>query len=592
MMHRMFGIGLCLFSSISLASFQSGADAIIQKLDPKAYLGAQVVDLTTGAALYQRNATAAFMPASNMKLFSDAAALMVLGPDYRFINQLSTTGKLRNGVLEGSLYLSLSGDPSFDHERLAHLLHELKKWHVTRIHGNVVIDSTHASIPPTAPGGVAKDLAYGYGAPAGPVMLDTNRLEVVINPGERVGSPALIEVRDPSGTVQLSNQVTTKASPQGCGVGLALDHNQHLVARGCMGKGQWALEQELAIRNPLLYMQGTIQKTLSRMHITLDGTIKLGPAPTGAFLLAKDRSKPIAQLLADTLKPSDNLYADSLFLHAAAVLHGSPLAWTEAGPVVRTFLQEQTGIDLSHAVMVDGSGLSRADRLTPYQTTALLQFLYYKFPLSYEYISALPISGRDGTLERRLKKPTQQDFVRAKTGTMAGVNSLAGYLYTTNGHTLAFTVFSNRKPKVNPRVSARFLIDTLCNYFLAQEPGNISWAKFFSAHKRLSYQQHLTQAQLQRFYQSRWRRLESALKLGLKNQPVGVVYRGNELVLHDTQADPHQVYNVLQSIAKKYNFAVAVSGREDLQLSKPVVLATDPTAQHVVGRVWTVRSAL
>lgn len=589
-------IGLCLLSCSSFASFQGGADAVLQKLDPNAHVGVKVIDLTTGATLYDRISTTQFIPASNMKLFSDAAALLALGPDYRFSNQLSTNaGRMQQGELNGGLTLYLSGDPSFSHQRLKRMFDELKHWQIKKIQGNIVVDSAHAPVTPSAPGWVAKDLAYSYGAPLGPVMVDANRLIITVNPGARVGAPAIIEVQDPSGTIQVNNQVVTRASSSGCGVGLTLDKQHHLLATGCVAKGQWAVQNGLAIKNPFLYLQGMIKKQLREMNIAFDGEIVLGHTPQGSLLLASDSSKPISQLLSDTLKPSDNLYADSLFLHAAAVLNGAPVNWEQAQPIVKKFLQEQAGIDLSSAVLIDGSGLSRFDRLSPAQTTGLLQFLYQKFPLTYEYIAALPVSGRDGTLQRRLKNPNQQDFVRAKTGTMTGVNSLSGYIYTANGHTLAFTVFSNRRPKVSPRVSGRTLIDALCNYFLKQEPGNISWAKFFTAHKRLSFQQHLTQAEKQRIHQAKWRRLESAVKGALRDQPVSVVYRNNELVVLDDQQDPGRVYRTLQMVAQKYPFAIALSAPQvpALNTGRLVVLQMDTlTPQSGHQRVWTIREAV
>ncbi|MCX7114597.1 MAG: D-alanyl-D-alanine carboxypeptidase/D-alanyl-D-alanine-endopeptidase [Gammaproteobacteria bacterium] len=597
---RMLLIGLSLCSSIACANFQKGADALLNKLDPNAYVGVSVVDLTTGAALYQRHDADRFIPASNMKLFSDAAALMALGPDYHFTNRLSTNAKrLQQGVLDGSLYLYLSGDPSFSHQRLQHLLHSLSYWQIRHIQGNIVIDSTHAVVTPAAPGWVHKDLAYSYGAPLGPVMVDANRLQVTVNPGDKIDSPAVIEVADPSGTVHVVNQVVTKASPKGCGVGLVLDSQHRLLAQGCIGKGQWALQQGLAIQNPLLYLQGILKKQLASLHIVLDGQVVLGSTPPGSLLLGTEQSKPVAQLLSDTLKPSDNLYADSLFLHAAAVLHGTAVNWQEAQLVVKAFLQEQTGIDFSQAALVDGSGLSRDDRVTPKQTTALLQFLYNKFPLTYEYIAALPVSGRDGTLATRLKAPTEQDFVRAKTGTMTGVSSLSGYMYTENGHTLAFSVYSNRRPKINPRVSGRTLIDALCGYFLKQQPGNLSWATFFKAHQRLSFQQHLTQSQTQRLHQARWRGLESAVKMALGDQAVGVVYRPNELLVLDDQADPTRVYRALQTVVKQHPFALAVSTQQagDSYSGLPAVLVMDGPSQLGEGvaghqRVWVIRESV
>lgn len=588
---------LSLFiSCAAFAGIQGEADALLRKLDPNAYIGAKVVDLTTGANLYERAPNNAFIPASNMKLFSDAAALLVLGPDYRFTNQLSTNAqRMQQGELVGALYLTLSGDPSFSHLRLERMFSELKKWQIKKIHGNIIVDSSHSPVSPSAPGWASKDLAYSYGAPLGPVMVDANRLTITVNPGAQVDSPAIIEVNDPSGSIQISNQVITKASSTGCGVGMTLDKTHHLLVKGCIAKGQWALQQGLAIQNPYLYLEGIVKKQLREMNIVLEGEVVLGQTPSGSLLLVSDASKPISQLLSDTLKPSDNLYADSLFLHAAAILNGGPVNWEQAQPLIKNFLQEQTGLDLKSAQLIDGSGLSRFDRLTPSQTVGLLQFLYQKFPLAYEYIAALPVSGRDGTLERRLKSPTQQDFIRAKTGTMTGVNSLSGYIYTANGHTLAFALFSNRRPKVNPKVSGRVLIDTMCNYFLKQEPGNISWAKFFTAHKRLSYQQHLTQAEKQHIHRTKWRRLEAVVKGALRDQPVSVVYRPNELIVMDNQQDPSVVYKILQLVAQKYPFALAVSAPQlpVLNATTPLVLQMDTMDQNTGHqRLWTIREAV
>ncbi|MBA2710236.1 MAG: D-alanyl-D-alanine carboxypeptidase/D-alanyl-D-alanine-endopeptidase [Tatlockia sp.] len=606
-MKRMLsGLLFALFSVISYASIQSGADRLINSIDPTMNIGIEIVDLTTGATLYRRNQSRTFIPASNMKLFSDAAALMVLGPDYRFRNQLSTNAsQLQQGILKGSLYLHLSGDPSFNHDRLASLIAGLKAWGIKHIQGNVFIDSSHAIANPYPPGWMASDLVYSYGAPAAPLIIDTNRLSVTVNPAGKADDPAIVETDDASSSIILNNQVKTKATSAHCGVDFSMDQENHLTVRGCVGVGQWAVMQKMAIRNPLAYAQGLIKRQLTDAGIVFEGHVLLGKAPTGSLLIASETSKPISQLMADTLKPSDNLYADSLFLHAAEKLHGSPVDWSEAQFIIKKFLQQQTGIDLSNAVLTDGSGLSRHDLLTPAQTVGLLRFLHDRFPLSYEYIAALPVSGRDGTLQKRFKKPNQQDMVRAKTGTMTGVVSLSGFLYTANDHTLAFAIFINNRPGTSPSISGRYrsLIDGLCIYFLQQKPGDNLLAKVFSPHNRIKFQQNPTQAELQRGRQARWRRLETVIKQALKGQAVTVIYRGNELVLKDNQSDSSKVMKALQSLRKKYPFAVALSSQSMPMATgdKPLVLWTqtasavltsNSTANSMSQRIWVIREAV
>lgn len=586
-----------LYTLLSYASIQSGADKLINQVDPSINIGIEVTDLTTGTSLYHRNQTRSFIPASNMKLFSDAAALMVLGPDYRFRNQLSTSSsQIQQGVLKGTLYLNLPGDPSFSHERLATLISALKSWHINRIQGNVIIDSSHADVSPYAPGWMVEDLPYSYGAPLAPVMIDANRMEVTVNPADKAGEPAVVEVEDGSGSILLNNQVKTKESSKNCGVDFAMDKDNHLTVKGCVGVGQWAVQQKMAIRNPLMYAQGLIRQQLIQANIVLEGTVGLGKAPAGSMLIATDSSKPIAQLMADTLKPSDNLYADSLFLHAADKLFGAPVNWNEAQPLIKQFLQQQTGIDLQQAVLTDGSGLSRYDLLTPSQTVSLLRFLYDRFPLSYEYIAALPVSGRDGTLQRRFKKPDQQDMVRAKTGTMTGVVSLSGYLYTANAHTLAFAIFINNLPGTSLSVSGRYryLVDALCGYFLQQKPSSNSWTKVFAPNTRIKFQLNPTQAEQQRGRQAKWRRLETVVKQSLKGQAVTVLFRGNELVLNDDQEDAGRVMAALQGLRKKYPFAVALSSKSMPAMAGNtfVLWSETSTLPGTTQRIWTIREAV
>jgi D-alanyl-D-alanine carboxypeptidase/D-alanyl-D-alanine-endopeptidase (penicillin-binding protein 4) len=600
------GMLFALFSVAPYASIQSGADRLINDIDPTMNIGVEIVDLTTGSTLYRRNQSRTFIPASNMKLFSDAAALMVLGPDYRFRNKLSTNAsQLQQGILKGSLYLHLSGDPSFNHDRLAALIAGLKAWGIQHIQGNVYIDSSHAIANPYPPGWMISDLVYSYGAPAAPLMIDTNRLAVTVNPAGKAGESAIVETDDASSSIALSNQVKTKATSAHCGVDFSMDKENHLTVRGCVGVGQWAVMQKMAIRNPLAYAQGLIKRQLTDAGIVFEGHVLLGKAPTGSLLIASEYSKPISQIMADTLKPSDNLYADSLFLHAAEKLHGSPVDWSEAQFIVKKFLQQQTGIDLSTAVLTDGSGLSRHDLLTPAQTVGLLRFLHDRFPLSYEYIAALPVSGRDGTLQKRFKKPNQQDMVRAKTGTMTGVVSLSGFLYTANDHTLAFAIFINNRPGTKPSISGRYrsLIDALCIYFLQQKPGDNLLAKVFSPHNRIKFQQNPTQAELQRGRQAKWRRLETVIKQALRGQSVTVIYRGNELVLKDNQADSSKVMTALQALRKKYPFAVALSSQSMPMATgdKPMllwtqtanaVLTSNAAASSMPQRIWVIREAV
>ena len=590
-------ISLCLLASWSnsqASSVQSDVDQLIKKINPQVNLGMVVYDLTTNKTLYSRNAERLYIPASNMKLFSEAAAIMVLGPDYHFKNQLSiSSGRIQQGVLQGNIYIKLSGDPSFSRDDLKKLLSSLNDWNITTIQGNVYIDSDLAGVDAYPPGWLTSDLSYSYGAPNAPVVIDANRLTVTVSPGAKAGDPAIVEADDGGGAIDITNQVTTKAAAQGGGVGFSLDKDNHLTARGCVGAGQWAVQQRMAIKNPLIYAQNMIKNNLAKANIQLNGQVQLGKTPAGALSIATQHSQALYELMADTLKPSDNLYADSLYLHAATKLNGSPVNWNAAEPLVKDFLQTQTGINFENAIFTDGSGLSRYSLVTPEQTISLLKFLYQRFPMSYEYIAALPVSGRDGTLQKRFQIPTQQGFVRAKTGTMTGINSLSGYLYSTSGHTLAFAMYINRLPGSSAG-AGRPVLDALCTYLLQSDLSSNRLAHVFSAHKRVNFQLNPTQAQRQKSHQARWRNLESAVRAALQGQSVHIVYRGNELIVNDNQPDAGKVWSSLQTVVQKHPFAVVLSSKT-LPINpsgKPVLIWVQaPDSLSETQRTWTIREA-
>lgn len=570
---------------------QPALDHLIHQVDPNMNLGMEVIDLTTGEHLYEHNATQLFVPASNMKLFSNAAALLALGPEYRFLTQLKTTSaSLQDGTLKGTVYLELHGDPSLTQNHLNALFASLTHLGINTIQGDVVLVSHHQGIAPYAPGVMKKDANFSYGASVAPLILDENRITVTINPAYKVGAPALIELSKKTNNMIVHNHVTTSDSGKGCGLSVNMNELNELTVSGCIKRHQAAYQHAMAIRNPLRYAENQVKMSLAASHIRLDGQIVTGHLPTKTLLLATHASKPLTQIMADTLKPSDNLYADTLFLQTAASVHGAMLNWTEAQPVVKRFLEQQTGIGLQNATLIDGSGLSRNDRVTPEQTVQLLRYLHARFPLAYEYIAALPIAGQDGTLQRRFRLPKQRGLIRAKTGTMTGVIGLSGYLYTANGHTLAFSIYSNTRKGTPPNISGRYrsLIDTLCDFLLKQRPDDRHVITVNNPHAQLSAQHVQTLAEKKRQAQQVWRRLEFALKKALQQQNVNLLFRKNQIVLIDHTATPNTVWGILQTLQQKHPFAVALSGSEaPLAKNQGPCLLWIHTPQQGTQRTWT-----
>ena len=584
---------LLLCTNVFATHLQPSIDHMINQVDPKINMGIVVIDLNTGERLYERNASQLFIPASNMKLFSNAAALLAFGPGYRFSTSLSTDAKtLQDGVLKGSLYLYMVGDPSFTSAHIKNMLFALKDKGITEIQGDIVLVSNHQNISPYAPGVVKKDATFSYGASVAPMILDENRIIVTVNPAYRAHDPAIVELQTNTQSPQIHNMVTTADKPKGCGIDFNMEPGNQLNVRGCIGLHQPAFQQGLAVRAPLHYTQEQIKWILSNMHIMLNGQVITGHMPKKSFLLATHKSKPLEQLMADTLKPSDNLYADALFLQTAAKLHGEMLNWTEAQPVIKQFLGQQMNIQMNNAVLIDGSGLSRMDRVTPEQTVQLLHYLHARFAMSYEYISALPIAGQDGTLQRRFTLPLQRGLIRAKTGTMTGVIGLSGYIYAANGHTLAFSIYVNTLKGTAPKISGQYrhLVDSICAFLLKQRPDDRRVSATGIMSKHIAFMQNETPAQHLRQTRRAWRNLEYSLKHALQQHAISVLYRAHQLVLIDHTPNPDIVWAALQTIYAKHKFLVELNAASSpLNTQHGPYLLWSKHMQTSNDRTWTLQ---
>jgi D-alanyl-D-alanine carboxypeptidase/D-alanyl-D-alanine-endopeptidase (penicillin-binding protein 4) len=594
-MKRHFLLALCLFSITAVAeTVPASLQRLINNTDPKMNAGMMVVDLTTGATLFEHKASQSMIPASNMKLFSEAVVMLALGQHYQIPTLLSTDAKtLTQGRLNGSLYLRMHADPSFNHQALFNLFNQLKKWQVKEITGDVVVQSDLELATPYPPGMSAKDEQYAYGAPVSPLILDENRLTVMVNPSSQAGQSAVVETASPNGVFAIENLVTTKSSAKGCGVSVQFDAEGKVLAKGCVGVGQMVQTLRVPVHYPMAYLTAHIRYQLKQMNIVWHGQVRKGYVPLQSLQIAKHDSAPIRDLMAATLKPSDNLYANSLYLLAANHLRQAPSSWSQAQEVTRDFLQKQTGIQMQTAIFAEGSGLSRLNRVSAYQTMSLLTYLYNKFPLSFEYISALPVSGFDGTLRRRLNHPDQIGLVRAKTGTLAGVLSLSGYLLTKNGHTLAFAIYMNTLQGTKPEVSGRYrgFIDSVCNALLHASPDNIH-KPFFNLGQRSTVSTKIATAwDGVRKQWASWRGLEFLLKRELHAQPVIIVYRPNELVILDKGSNDARIWSAIKKLKASRRFGVALQSQNAPSLGQDSLSLMWIHAEDAHAKQWILRPA-
>lgn len=392
--------------------------------------------------LFSHNAYQWFTPASTLKMFTAESALLFLGPEYRFSTQLLTDAKnVQNGILQGNLYVILSGDPTLTFSDLLRLGLALRASHIQAIKGNVYIDNFDFDTVGYGPYWRKEDIGYCYAAPISASIVNRNCISLSVVPSKSAGKNAEILTYPDYFYPPIKNYVMTKSSGKGCGVSLSIDKSHALAIQGCLGKNQNAVGVSYVVTNIADYDVQMTKAMLNRLMINVFGTVMLGHAPMHLTMIGQHESKPLHVLITEMLKRSDNIIAGALFKKLGELFTHEQGSWKTGGIAVKAILAQYAGINLANARILDGSGLSPEDYILPSHMMDLLNFVYHHYPTNYEFISALPIAGVDGTLRYRMSNIAGR--VRAKTGTIDGVVSLGGYVFTNDKEPLAFVIMIN-----------------------------------------------------------------------------------------------------------------------------------------------------
>ncbi|MCS7186807.1 MAG: D-alanyl-D-alanine carboxypeptidase/D-alanyl-D-alanine-endopeptidase [Armatimonadota bacterium] len=390
--------------------------------------------------LYALNGDKRFMPASNTKLFTTALALEKLGPDFTFITPLLTDGQIDGERLNGNIYIKGSGDPSLTRNRLRELAKALSSKGVKFVKGNIVVDVSAFSDNRWGTGWSWDYLHYGYAAEVWAIALDRNSVTVQIAPSPTEGQPAQISVTPSTDWLIIDNRIRTVKTGQS--QWSAWRDSWERVVRFEGQVPLSAVPETIRISVPSIphYVGETFRKMLQEEGIVVFGDVKAGLTPPGATEIAETKSPPLKELVWWLNKVSDNLYAEML-LRAVALKEKGQGSVSEGLRLLEQQLQDW-GIDVSDVRLVDGSGLSRLNMVTPRAIVKLLQVAKTK-PWFEEFKDSLPVAGKDGTLRTRFLGTSAEGCVFAKTGYIGGVVALSGYIQRRDGTELVFSVLVN-----------------------------------------------------------------------------------------------------------------------------------------------------
>jgi D-alanyl-D-alanine carboxypeptidase/D-alanyl-D-alanine-endopeptidase (penicillin-binding protein 4) len=414
----------------------------------RALVGIRVDSLATGKTLYARNANKLVMPASNMKLLTMATAAERLGWNFTYTTRLEAAGQIQDGVLHGNLIVVGGGDPTIASQDFgpAPLFAEwaaaLRAAGIRRVEGRLVGDDRAFDRRTLGDGWAWDYLADGYASPIGALTYNENAAVVRAWPGQAPGDPVRIEVTPPGHELQVINEMKTGAADSPRSLDLSrLPATHTLTVRGSLPAGGRVIVQTASVDDPTRFFVEAFRLALADQGITVAGHSGFGDETDVARTIATRTSPPLSAFAGYFLKTSQNLYGETLLKTLGRA--GTAAGTTAGGRAVVRDTLAAWGITPDAFVMYDGSGLSRYNYVTADTIVTILEHVWADERLRGPFVALLPVAGHDGTLENRMKKTALDGRLEAKTGTIANVRSLSGYLETKSGERLVFSMIAN-----------------------------------------------------------------------------------------------------------------------------------------------------
>lgn len=380
-----------------------------------------------GTPIVSHRSDQLMLPASITKLVTASAVLDYLPPGTKFKTRLMSSAKIEGDLLKGDLYLVGGGDPSFVSENMWFLVNQFVRTGIKSIEGSIVVDDTLFDSIRFDSSRESVRVDRAYDAPVGAMSFNWNSVNVYVRP-ETSGNATVI--LDPeSEYYKLINKVkTVSGMAQSVQVDRVWDAKTKKEVFTVTGKiGRNVKEQVVFanINHPDLWSGHNLKSFLSQRGIQVKGEIRTGKLPSSASLLAESESKPIEHIVADMNKFSNNYVAEMLTKQMA--LKKMKQGSIEAGIGVILEHVKSLGLPSDEIKLINPSGLTRKNRMSSHALWKLLDYQKHNFSTQPELLSSLPIGGVDGTLKRRFKNDNLIRKVRAKTGLLNGVTSLAGY---------------------------------------------------------------------------------------------------------------------------------------------------------------------
>ncbi len=383
-------------------------------------------------------------PASVIKLLTTYSSVLNLGFDYRWETKFYYTGKIRNGVLRGDLYVKASGDSTLSTKDLDDIVAQVRANGIRKIQGNIVIDRTLFSVPSRNNSGFDRNIYSPYNAMPDAIMFNKRKSTFCITPHSK---RAKIVKKVPDNSYKIVNKLHMVGGSCRRGrswprVRIKTNSSAHstVFLTGKLSKrcGKRTICKVISMPHRAFYY--ALKEKLLDKGIKVTGTLKLKKVPKKAKYIFSHYSEPLESVISTLAKKSDNLMARQLFLTLGATSFSPPSTLYKSRKAVENTLGKYHILEKGTRVE-NGSGLSRSARITAKSLANLLKHAYIHY--GQRWMNTLSIAGIDGTIHNRFKYSSVFGRAWMKTGTIKGVKNIAGYVEGASGQRYVVVVLVN-----------------------------------------------------------------------------------------------------------------------------------------------------
>ncbi len=486
---------LILISLIAISIFSINAQVVIKDTIPKysyttvsefwsqmedifndpnfsnAHWGVLIQSLETGEYFYKRNENKLFMPASNLKLFTSSAGLASLSDDYRFTTNIFMRGRIEGSTLIGDLVVQGKGDPTLSGRFYKNDLFKvfsdwadsLLELGIDEITGNIIGDDNEFDDRGLGDGWQWDYESDWYAAPSSALSFNDNCIDIIVR-ADKLNGQARIDINPDTKYAVIINKVSVVKDDSITSIDVYRERGTNVVSvLGTIRKSD-SVKTFVTVNNPTQFTMVVLKEIIEKKGISVGGfpiDVDDLSAPIENYELSKlftHYSVKLKEIVKVINKNSQNFFAEQLMKTIG--LEKENFGSIENGIDACNSIFQEMGINPENMIMVDGSGLSRLNLVTPKQIISLLSFMYHhKYYLSF--YNSLPIAGVDGSLANRMKGTKAENNVRAKTGYIGSVRSLSGYVNTGDNEPIAFSMIVNNFTV--PLKLAENIQDLVCN---------------------------------------------------------------------------------------------------------------------------------